>query len=164
MTEDDIPGRLTVSGGDLNAPREFTSVPVAPAIIQGYDSRERDQAAENGYPLFRDGSWKHSIVIDGLTPGTRYDYSAAQASSTFESTFQIPPTADEWSSIRFIVMSDSETEPRGRTNKRDWSLCCGQNMRIVNKRSPDVVMMPEDLVQGGGYQQGWAAASPSNTP
>ena len=23
FTEDDIPGRLTVSGGDLNAPREF---------------------------------------------------------------------------------------------------------------------------------------------
>ena len=185
FTEDDIPGRLTVSGGDLNAPREFISVPVAPAIIQGYDSRERDQAAEHGYPLFRDGNWKHSIVIDGLTPGTRYDYSAVQGSSTFESTFQISPRADEWSSIRFIVMSDSETEPRGRTNKRDWSLGLqapgslgrpadwprdgserhlylltetvgyGQNMRIVNERNPNFVMMPGDLVQGGGYQQGW---------
>ena len=185
FTEDHTAGRLTLSGGDLSSPRVFTSVPAAPAIIQGYDSREREQAAENGYPLFSDANWKHSIVIDGLTPGTAYNYSVAQGISTFENTLQVPPAMENWSSIRFIVMSDSETEPRGRTNKRDWSpgiqapgslgrpedwprddsdrylymltetVGYRENMRIVNERSPHFVMMPGDLVQGGGYQQGW---------
>ncbi|NED97579.1 metallophosphoesterase family protein [Phytoactinopolyspora alkaliphila] len=30
-----------------------------------------------------------------------------------------------------------------------------ENLRIIDRRRPDFVMMPGDLVQGGGYQPGW---------
>lgn len=185
FSQNNVPGQIAITGGDLNEPVIMESTPSAPAILQGYDDRERAQAEENGYVLLADGNWKHSIVVDGLTPGTRYDYTVTQGSATFTSTLNIAPLATDWSTVRFVVMSDSETEPRGNTNRRDWSLGVqapssvgrpsdwpkdssdrdlylltetagyAQNMRIVNSREPDFVVMPGDLVQGGGYQLGW---------
>jgi hypothetical protein len=90
-------------------------------------------------------------------------------------------------------MSDSETEPRGRTTRREWAPGAGgdgrpvgsgsawvqrfgtarlggvdvlryaltetqgfmQNLKIIDGRSPDFLLMPGDLVQGSGYQPGW---------
>ena len=93
-------------------------------------------------------------------------------------------------------MSDSETEPLGRTTRREWqpgaiaaasaprpeltnsqwAALFGtsgsgvnqtlryaltetegyrQNLQIVNSRNPNFLLMPGDLVQGGGYQPGW---------
>ncbi|HEX8780744.1 MAG TPA: metallophosphoesterase, partial [Nocardioides sp.] len=38
------------------------------------------------------------------------------------STFRTAPTAEEWENVRIIAFSDSETEPRGRVEKREWEI------------------------------------------
>jgi hypothetical protein len=90
-----------------------------------------------------------------------------------------------WQDIRAAILSDSETEPRGAVQIRDWTegpqapgslgrpadwpvdgsnrqlymlnqqVGYAQNLRIIDERDPDLVIMPGDLVQGGGYQFGW---------
>ncbi len=184
FTETNTPGTITITGGDLSNPLVINSAPEAIAVLQGYDSRERTDSTDKGYRLFADGNWKHQAVLTGLTPNTTYNYAVTQGGTTFNNTLKTAPTASNWDSIRFIAMSDSETEPRGNTNQRDWSVGAQavgslgrpalpqdssnrdlypltetvgyqQNMRIVNERNPDFVVMPGDLVQGGGYQSGW---------
>lgn len=185
FTESNTPGTMTISGGGLTSPLMINSTPEAIAVLQGYDDRERNNSTSNGYRLFADGNWKHQAVLTGLTPNTTYNYSVTQGGTTFSNTFKTAPTASDWDRVRFIAMSDSETEPRGNTNQRDWSVGAQatgsvgrptslpkdssnrdlypltetvgyqQNMRIVNERNPDFVVMPGDMVQGGGYQSGW---------
>lgn len=184
FTETGTPGTITVTGGDLANPLVINSTPDDIAILQGYADAERADNTSKGYRMFADGNWKHQAVLSGLTPNTTYNYSVTQGSTTFNNTFKTAPTASDWTNIRFIAMSDSETEPRGNTNQRDWSVGAQapgslgrpalpqdsssrdlypltetvgyqQNMRIVNSRDADFVVMPGDLVQGGGYQAGW---------
>ncbi|MEM0915232.1 MAG: metallophosphoesterase family protein [Planctomycetota bacterium] len=184
FTETETTGEITISGGDLGAPIVLNPTPEAIPILQGYDDRERNDSTSKGYRLFNDGNWKHQAALTGLSPDTTYNYSVNQNGTIFDNTFKTAPTSSNWDSIRFIAMSDSETEPRGNTNQRDWSVGAQapgslgrpnlpkdgsgrdlypltetvgyqQNMRIVNERNPDFVVMPGDLVQGGGYQSGW---------
>lgn len=102
------------------------------------------------------------------------------------------PDPTDWETIRFIALSDSETEPRGRVTNRAWYP--GQplirpfaipelwkqkfgttieegveipnyfltetegytaNLEIIIDRNPDFLVMPGDLVQGGGYMPAW---------
>ncbi len=179
FTEQDVPGTLTVSGGDLSAPVQFTSTPVDQAPVLDYTQAERDQAASLGYTLLGETNFKHSVPVSGLSPDTTYTYAVEQNSATFASNFKTAPTASNWTSpIKLIALSDSETEPRGNTNRRDWSNDAQapgsigrpaglnnypltettgyqQNLRIVGESNPDMIIMPGDLVQGGGYQLGW---------
>jgi hypothetical protein len=185
FTEADVSATFTVSGGDLTAP---VSTPVGGALQPNatYTQAERDQAINLGYPLLGDDNFKYVQNLSGLSPNTRYDYQVSLAGGgTFDGTFKTAPTAADWDTVRFIAMSDSETEPRGNTNRRDWApgvqapTSVGRpanipvdgsgralypltetdgyanNMAIVNSRNPDFVVMPGDLVQGGGYQLGW---------
>lgn len=184
MTDADVPGTLEISGGDLAQPLTFTSTPEYQEILQ-YLQPELDQAAAQGYPVLSNDNWKHVVDVRVLTPGTTYDYTVTQGSETFTGTLRTAPSPDAWTSIRFMAMSDSETEPRGVTNRRDWSVgtfvdgsvdrpddwpvnAAGrdlypltefegyrQNLRILKERDPHFVVMPGDLVQGGGYQLGW---------
>ncbi len=186
FTETDTPGTLIVDGSGLPNPLEFTSTPVNLAPVLDYTQAERDQAANLGYPLLGETNFKHSVQVSGLSPDTTYTYSVAQNSATVQSTFKTAPTANDWNTkIRLIALSDSETEPRGNTNRRDWSNDAQapgsigrpnnwpqdsagrdlypltetegyrQNVRIIKERKPDMIIMPGDLVQGGGYQLGW---------
>jgi hypothetical protein len=118
------------------------------------------------------------VQLTGLTPGTDYAYRVTQGGQTADGTVTPPPTADAWSSLRLIVLADSETHPIGRTHSRDWESGTQapgsqgrppdrtdylltethghrQNMRIVNQRDADLVLMPGDLVQGSGSQLAW---------
>jgi len=184
FTDADLAGTIVISGGDLAEPIELTSAPAYQPLLE-YMQPELDQAADLGYTVLANENWKHSIDVRDLTPGTTYDYLVTQGDATFTGTFRTAPSAGAWTSIRFMAMSDSETEPRGNTNRRDWSLGAlaegsldrpadwpkdgagrdlypltetfgyQQNLRILEERDPDFVMMPGDLVQGGGYQLGW---------
>jgi hypothetical protein len=44
-----------------------------------------------------------------------------QGGATHRGAFQTAPAKDRWNHIRLIAMSDSETEPRGRVLRREWS-------------------------------------------
>lgn len=188
FTAEDLAGTLVVSGGDLTAPREFLSTPQLLNELT-YSQLELSQIGD--FPdMFANSNYKHSITIDGLTPGTTYEYSVTVGGETFSATFKTAPAAGTRTGVRFIVMSDSETDPAGRTNRQVWgndaaapaAQAAGssgrpadlpknssgaelyfateqqgyaQNLAIVGERSPDFLIMPGDLVQGGGYQRAW---------
>lgn len=119
-------------------------------------------------------------------------YSVTLNGETYSSSFHTAPDTQDWDSIRFIALSDSETEPRGRVTNRawypgnpllrlypvpsGWKNAFGstteqgielpnyllsekdgfaENLKILKSRNPDFVLMPGDLVQGGGYMPGW---------
>jgi hypothetical protein len=191
-------GVLTLRGGGPRRSAVFTSSP-QPQPLLGYTNAELNQTINGLAP----GSWlipgeqhKHQIQLSGLQPDTLYHYTVRQGEARFSASFRTAPTATDWRRIRFIAMSDSETEPAGRANRREWApgaLAAGgeerpatagsawalafgtrtlsgvpvlnytltedegyrRNLEIVNARRPDFLMMPGDLVQGGGYQPGW---------
>lgn len=198
FTEEDVPGILSITGAGLSNPLTFTSTPTYQSVL-AYTNAEKNQNIAGLAPgswLLSDNNYKHSIDVRGLLPGTTYQYTVVQGSSVFNSFFKTAPSKDSWSNIRFIAMSDSETEPVGRSTRREWQpgalapssatrpeLSGSQwantfgtsgsdisqtlryaltetegykrNLEIVNGRNPDFLLMPGDLVQGGGYQPGW---------
>ena len=184
FTETDAPGSVEVFGGDLSQPRKYTSAPEGQPLL-AYREAELADAEAKGYPVLGDGNFKHSITLTGLTAGTTYHYRVTQGDATFEATLSVAPSASAWDQIRFVALADSETEPRGAIQIRDWSEGkqapdslgrpdtlakdsrgrdlyllnqtegYAENLRIIGDRAPDFVVMPGDLVQGGGYQLGW---------
>lgn len=175
-----------------------TSSPSFQSVL-AYTNAEKNQAIAGlaqGSWLRSDNNHKHAVELSGLQPATTYRYRVEHNGHVFESTFRTAPTAQQWSSVRFVAMSDSETEPAGRTTRREWApgaLAAGslprpdatssawvsrfgsttlsgvrvlryalsedegyrRNLEVINGRNVDFMMMPGDLVQGGGYQPGW---------
>lgn len=199
FSEAGVPGQLTVHPPLPQAPQVFASTPQLHPVL-AYTRAEKAQNITGLAP----GSWlqgdevhKHQVDVRGLLPDTVYRYTVTQGRRTVESTFRTAPTREGWSRIRFMAMSDAETEPAGRVARRErapgalaagslprpaadatsaWGATFGtrtlsgvpvlnyaltedegfrQNLRIVSRRMPDFVLMPGDLVQGGGYQPGW---------
>jgi hypothetical protein len=194
FTEEDIAGTLSITSPELSSPLTFNSTPTFEPLLS-YTNAEKTQeisGLETGSWLLGDTNYKHTVDVRDLLPDTTYQYSVTVGDSTFNSTFKTAPTRDSWSNIRFVAMSDSETEPLGRVTNRDWqqgALANGssdrpdpvdsrwaetfgttgsrllyaltetegykRNLEVINSREPDFLMMPGDLVQGGGYQPGW---------
>ncbi|MEL6327797.1 MAG: fibronectin type III domain-containing protein, partial [Cyanobacteria bacterium J06626_23] len=194
FTTENVASTLSVTGPSLDSPLVFSSTPTFEPVLS-YTNAELSQeitGLDTGSWLIDGDSYKHTVDISGLMPNTDYSYAVQVGHQTFESSFQTAPTADDWDSIRFIAMSDSETQPAGRVQGRDWQagpLATGSeqrpdvtdsqwaetfgvsgerlryaltetegyatNLEIVNSRDPDFLLMPGDLVQGGGYQPGW---------
>ncbi|MGP3955985.1 metallophosphoesterase [Nonomuraea sp. 3N208] len=123
FTEDGRPGRLTVLGPGIGGPRTYE---VAGDLRSELAYTDLELAQE--IPGLDKGSWlrgqenhKHSVRIDGLRPGSRYHYTVEQGGVPHRGTFQTAPAKDRWKHIRLIAMSDSETEPRGRVQRREWA-------------------------------------------
>lgn len=196
-------GQISVTGPGLGGPIVVNSTPALQANLD-YTAGNLSQTISG----LSQGSWivrnpdntparnyKHSAAITGLQPDAEYSYTVRQGSETFTRSFRTAPTAANWSSIRFIAMSDSETEPAGQVTRREWqdgaragpvarpstagSLWAtkfgtaslggnqvlrysltetagyAENLKVVDSRNPAFILMPGDLVQGGGYQPGW---------
>lgn len=198
FTESATPGVLSITGGGLSSPLQFNSAPMAQPLL-AYTNAEKSQnigGLTQGSWLLGDMPHKHAVDVRGLQAGTTYDYTLTQGGQTFSSTFSTAPARNDWSSIRFIALSDSETDPAGRVSRREWqpgalaptslarpALSGSQwatsfgtsgsgvnqtlryaltetegyrrNLAIVDSRNPNFIVMPGDLVQGGGYQPGW---------
>lgn len=131
FTETDEPGRLTVRGPGI---RGSLAVDVG-ATLQpelAYTDAERGQripGLEPGSWLLGEDSYKHTELVGGLRPGTRYTYTVEQGDSTFRGRFETAPTAGDWRQVRLIALSDSETEPLGRVQKREWAPGAGAEGR-----------------------------------
>jgi hypothetical protein len=192
------PGRLEITGPGLSAPLVLTSTPeLRPEMAYTDQERAEDIAGlTKGSWLWAGQAYKHAVRVTGLQPGSLYAYTLQQGGETLTRSFRTAPTATGWTSLRFIAMSDSETEPRGRVTYREWAPGADadqrpaatsasastwaqrfgtaslggssvlryaltetegftQNLKIVDSRSPDFLLMPGDLVQGSGYQPGW---------
>lgn len=125
-------------------------------------------ASENPVPLF-----KHRVRIEGLKPQTAYSYTVEQGTARFNDTFTTAPNAE--TPIRFIVYSDSETEPESSTSPPvDWPVGPGsnrpegltryvvdqtigyrENLKVIDQRQPDFICIVGDLVESGGEQRDW---------
>lgn len=174
FTVDDAPGTIQVLGPAFD--RTWTSKP-EPRSELLYSDLEESQRAE--YPdMFPNRNVKHSVVVDGLLADTRYRAVVRQGGEMFETEFRTSPLASVRRSIRIIAFADSETEPDGRKIYRPWrpgdqtpdstgrpegvadyllteTEGFRENLRIVARREPELVLLPGDLVQGGGYQGAW---------
>jgi hypothetical protein len=192
-------GTLSISGPGLSTPLSFNSAPALQGVL-AYTNAELNQSIsglDKGSWLVAGDSYKHTVDVRSLQANTTYSYTVTQGGASFQSSFRTAPTLDHWTSLRFFAMSDSETEPAGRSTYREWqpgALAAGsldrpsaavgsawdqkfgtrsqggtrilnyaltedegyrRNLAIVNSRQPDFLLMPGDLVQGGGYQPGW---------
>jgi hypothetical protein len=199
FSESDAPGHLTVRGPGLGRGFQVRTEPVFMPELDSTD-RERSQSIaglEQGSWILGERTYKHQAQVTGLRPDQRYHYTVQQGASTFTAEFRTAPTADRWRSIRFVALADSETEPFGRVNRREWApgavhpdgeprpsaevggewdqrfgtTVLSQvrtlryplteddgyraNLDVIEERDPALVVMPGDLVQGGGYQPGW---------
>ncbi len=158
-----------------------------------YTTQEKNQNIPGliqGSWIKGDKSYRYRIQAD-LPAGISVEYTVTLGGNTFNSSFKTPVSKSNWEKIRFIALSDSETEPRGRVTNRAWypgtpllrpsttqlwkdkfgttveqgfelpnyilseKLGYAENLKIINSRNPDFMLMPGDLVQGGGYQPGW---------
>jgi hypothetical protein len=126
-------------------------------------------------------NWKHSIVLSGLQPGATYSYTVTQPEGAFSGTFTTAPLPATTRPIRLHVLSDSETLIIGRTTNREWSRTTPQapgstgrpagtgrgrstyfltetygyqeNIKAMEARDADLVVMPGDLIQGTTDEQ-----------
>ncbi|MDB9525168.1 metallophosphoesterase family protein [Oscillatoria sp. CS-180] len=192
--ETNAAGEVSITGPGLDAPVTFTTTPTFEPLLS-YTNAELNQdidGLEQGSWLLGNENYKHTVDVDGLSPDSTYTYTVTVEDDVFEASFTTAPSAEDWDEIRFVAFSDSETEPRGRVNRRDWqqgalapdslprpsteeslwaetigvrgdrlnyplteNVGYRENLEIINSREPDFLVMPGDLMQGGGYQPGW---------
>ncbi|MGF1525048.1 MAG: fibronectin type III domain-containing protein [Leptolyngbyaceae cyanobacterium] len=122
FTDENIAGTLAIEGPELDSPLVFSSTPSLESVL-AYTNAEQAQeieGLEQGSWLLEGDNYKHTVDVTGLQPNTQYNYSVTVGDSVFDASFKTAPTADDWDSIRFIALSDSETQPAGRISGRDW--------------------------------------------
>lgn len=195
FTSSETAGTLEISGPGLSSPLSFGTTPENRPET-AYTTVEQNQTISGltqGSWLIPGGNFKHTVDVRSLQPNSTYNYTVRQGSEVFTKSFKTAPTATDWTSVRFIAASDSETEPAGRVTRREWAPGLGgqsrpatsgsawatkfgtaslnsttvlryaltetqgytENLKVMESRNPDFVMMPGDLVQGAGYQPGW---------
>ena len=126
-------------------------------------------------------NFRHEVRITGLAPDTEYQYTVMQGDSSYSNTFRTAPTPETDRTIRLAIYSDSETLVRGRTRFREWARttpqtaestgrpegeCRGrnqyflsetvgyqENIKQIQLRDPDLIVMPGDLIEGTGNEQ-----------
>jgi hypothetical protein len=124
VTETPDPGTVTVTGPGLRGKLELRSAPELQPLL-GYTDAERNQriaGLEQGSWLEGEDNYKHSVTVEGLRPDSSYRYTVEQGGDRFSARFATAPTADRWKDVRIIAFADSETEPRGRVEHREWEL------------------------------------------
>jgi hypothetical protein len=117
--------------------------------------------------------WLHCVRLSRLQPGTKYNYRVRQGQAEHSGVLQTAPGPNQ--PIRFMVYSDSETEPESSTLPPvDWpapphsnrpagitkyvadqTTGYRQNCRVMAGRNPDFVLVTGDLVETGGEQRDW---------
>jgi hypothetical protein len=123
FTGRDEPGRLDISGPGLALPRVLHSRPeLRPEMA--YTAAERAESIaglDPGCWLWPGPAYRHRVSLDDLQPSSTYTVTLHQGGETVTRRFRTAPTAESWSTLRLIALSDSETEPRGRVTRREWA-------------------------------------------
>lgn len=124
VSQVDEPGTLTVTGPGLRGRTQVTSEPEYLDLME-YTEAELTQeipALEQGSWLYSGHSYRHTVTLDGLKADHTYRYAVRQGEDTFRGTFSTAPTADRWRHLRLAAFSDTETEPYGAVEQREWEL------------------------------------------
>jgi hypothetical protein len=155
---------------------EFNTTPVLQPQL-AYSELEISEK-DNFQDMFPGENYKHSVLLKNLKAKTVYTYSLILKDTLFEGYFRTAPLASDTTTIRFIALADSETDPEGRTTLRKWKEGVQmqgstgrpkglenylitefdglkQNLKFIQQRKPDFIMLAGDIVQGGGYQRAW---------
>ncbi|MBD3275103.1 MAG: metallophosphoesterase [Candidatus Marinimicrobia bacterium] len=177
-TVNNDPGTLSLyyDGQDENILTSYTSEPF---YMEELEYSELELSQETDFPdMFENRNYRHSILLKDLRPGTDYVYRVRQGFELYQSSFRTAPKADTRQSIRFITFADSETDPEGRETYRRWvpgaqaAESTGrpadaeqylvtefegyhENLRTIESRQPEFLLISGDIVQGGGYQRAW---------
>ena len=124
ISETDEPGTISMSGPGLGKSGQQSSEPAYLDLME-YTQAELDEqiaGLEQGSWLKSNSNYKHSVTFEDLKPGKTYNYTVTQSGETHSAAFKTAPKGDAWKNVRIIAFSDSETEPRGRTEHREWEL------------------------------------------
>ncbi|MEX0727124.1 MAG: metallophosphoesterase family protein, partial [Planctomycetaceae bacterium] len=146
--------------------REFTSEPKLAGALAHNPFKPEPGDALPAVP------WLHSIRVTGLEPGTEYQYAVRQGEDRAEGAFHTAPDANQ--PIRLVAYADSETEPESTGKAVDWPAHASsnrpdelknyvvdqtvgyeENIRVMNSRDPDLILVVGDLVESGGEQRDW---------
>ena len=132
VSELNEPGTVRVSGPGMKAIK-VTSTPKYMDLME-YTEKELNQElnynAGNGIiESLPQGSWlesnanyKHTVTIEGLKPNTKYQYQVKQGKKVHNANFKTSPDREKWDKLRLIAFSDTETEPFGALEHREWEL------------------------------------------
>ncbi|WP_434922287.1 metallophosphoesterase [Glutamicibacter sp. PAEs-4] len=124
ISETDEPGTISMSGPGLGKSGQQSSEPAYLDLME-YTQAELDEqiaGLEQGSWLKSNSNYKHSVTFEDLKPGKTYNYTVTQSGETHSAAFNTAPKGEAWKNVRIIAFSDSETEPRGRTEHREWEL------------------------------------------
>ncbi|WP_246464927.1 metallophosphoesterase family protein [Ruania alkalisoli] len=121
ISELETSGTVTVNGPGIGR-QTFTSDPQYLDLME-YSDAELAQGIDGldqGSWLFSDNNYQHVVEIDGLMAGKTYRYTVDQDGVEHSATFTTAPDADRWNHVRLMAFSDTETEPAGRIEHREW--------------------------------------------
>jgi 3',5'-cyclic AMP phosphodiesterase CpdA len=165
FSTDQEPGTLVFNRGDTSL--RCVSTPVQATALVHSPFGEEPGGPHPAAP------WQHRVVLGGLSPGMVCTYSVRQGTAKHTATFRTSPTRD--AAVRFLVYADSETEPESSTVPPvDWPVGPGsnrpegitkylvdqttgyrENLKVMQTRQPDFVLVTGDLVEAGGEQRDW---------
>ncbi|WP_010582715.1 purple acid phosphatase family protein [Schlesneria paludicola] len=165
FSEADEAGKLTVELPE--GAKAFTSKPVLTKSLAYNPFKPEPGEPHPSIP------WMHRIRVTGLTSGATYAYHVQQGAKEYSASFRTSPSSDR--SVRFMVYSDSETEPESSTTPPvEWPSAAGsnrpaeitkylvdqtigyqENCRLMASRNPDFLLVTGDLVETGGEQRDW---------
>jgi hypothetical protein len=189
FTTSDTPGSISITGPGLKSPRVIASEPVLVPTLDYQASAEL--SAGGAFPFATTAifsspgvparNWRHRVPVTGLQPDTEYAFTVTQGASTYSNTFRTAPAPDTDRTLRFHVVSDSETLVLGRTRFREWSRTTPQtpgstgrptgtgrgrttyfltetvgydeNIAAMKSRDADLLIMPGDLIEGTANEQ-----------
>ncbi|KAB8130779.1 metallophosphoesterase family protein [Gracilibacillus oryzae] len=133
VSELDEAGTVTVSGPGISATETLTSDPYYMNLME-YTGKELEQeltyapgnwtreSLTKGSWLESNANYKHSVTIEGLEPNSTYQYTVQQGEESHTESFKTYPENSDWDKLTLVAFSDTETEPYGALEHREWEL------------------------------------------
>tara|TARA_R110000822_G_scaffold8772_10_gene34662 strand:- start:10684 stop:12390 length:1707 start_codon:yes stop_codon:yes gene_type:complete len=187
FTDKDVPGMLEVEGVG-----SFTSEPVLAENLSYGESEVAYIHSESNFGAIHADvaageapvlPYRHHVRVEDLQPGTEYNYVVKQAGNEpMAAVMSTAPASGARANIRFLAMSDMETEPESTNKTVAWAanaLLVGgdklgtdpatanrqypvdqtdgfrANLEYAGTRKPDFWLIAGDLVEKGGRQLDW---------
>lgn len=188
LTDTNVPGTLVVEGvGAFESQPELAQHLVYAesevAYIHG-DKNKGEIHSDTPAGQAPVTPYMHEVRVTGLQANTQYQYKVEQPGTeqAFSAHFKTAPAQGARASLRFVVMSDMETEPESTAKTVDWAASAAAiggdklesdpstykrqypvdqttgyqaTIRHAAQRSPDYWLIAGDLVEKGGRQLDW---------
>ena len=176
FTDQEAPGKLAVWEPETADTQYYAPAPV---LVPELTYSALEESERDSFPdMFNNANWKHTVVLTGLKPETTYAYRVTQGTATYTNAFTAVPEQGKREPLRFVAFADSETDPEGRHTNREWvpgtqtAESTGRpqgmdnypltetegfiaNLKQIEQEKPAFIVLPGDIVQGGGYQRAW---------